>query len=509
MRRAEAERQKQQASHAVRVHFLHFARLNGMAQQEQVEILDQLSEAPLQEQLEYISKMKERAEAVAMRLRQEAHLDAQRAERVAQLERHEAALEHQKAAEEGVVVLGGGDAANEDVLEAADVEADDEAEKLPVFAPYEVRKSPYGDKHPTCIVESYSMAAVEPPDVTYEPSGLPESLLHGGRGHGSADWGRHDEGAPLRRAAGGVVYAGQRHEQLTGLQGRYCGGFYIGDGTGLGKGREIAACILDNFAQGRRRAIWCSVSSVLALQDAKRDLRDLGRDDVACYPLHKLPYGEAGSVDMEDGVLFCTYSSLISQNKQKERRIDQIVQWAGEMVGGLPEEFDGVLAFDEAHRAKNHAGTKTGEAVLQLQRRLPNARVLYVSATGAADVKELGYMERLGLWGGMTPFRDFDDFAREIQGGGGVGDGAAGDGHEGPRPLRLSRAHLRGLWLRDPPVQPVGGGACRVRRRRRLWLRMLEVIEKCTRLTSDHGGSTPRYFWGAQSKHSSSSCSTR
>ena len=29
------------------------------------------------------------------------------------------------------------------------------------------------------------------------------------------------------------------------------------------------------------------------------------------------------------------------------------------------------------------------------------------------------------------------------------------------------------------------------------WLRMLEVIEKCTRLTSDHGGSTPRYFWGA------------
>ena len=45
--------------------------------------------------------MKERAEAVAMRLRQEAHLDAQRAERVAQLERHEAALEHQKAAEEG------------------------------------------------------------------------------------------------------------------------------------------------------------------------------------------------------------------------------------------------------------------------------------------------------------------------------------------------------------------------------------------------------------------------
>ena len=218
--------QERQMQEQVRHQFLHYARYNGIAQQDQVEILDQLMSYPYEEQRAYINKMKERAEAVAMRLRQEAHQDAQRAERVAQLERHEAALEHQKAAEEGVVVvLGGGDAANEDVLEAADVEADDEAEKLPVFAPYEVRKSPYGDKHPTCIVESYSMAAVEPPDVTYEPSGLPESLLHGGRGHGSADWGRHDEGALSAAQLEAVVYAGQRHEQRTGLQGRYCGGF--------------------------------------------------------------------------------------------------------------------------------------------------------------------------------------------------------------------------------------------------------------------------------------------
>ena len=121
--------QEKQMQEQVRQHFLHYARQNGIAQQDQVEILDQLMSYPYEEQRAYINKMKERAEAVAMRLRQEAHQDAQRAERVAQLERHEAALEHQKAAEEGVVVvLGGGDAANEDVLEAADVEADDEAE---------------------------------------------------------------------------------------------------------------------------------------------------------------------------------------------------------------------------------------------------------------------------------------------------------------------------------------------------------------------------------------------
>ena len=104
--------QERQMQEQVRQHFLHYARQNGIAQQDQVEILDQLMSYPYEEQRAYINKMKERAEAVAMRLRQEAHLDAQRAERVAQLERHEAALEHQKAAEEGVVVvLGGGDAA--------------------------------------------------------------------------------------------------------------------------------------------------------------------------------------------------------------------------------------------------------------------------------------------------------------------------------------------------------------------------------------------------------------
>ena len=45
------------------------------------------------------------------------------------------------------------------------------------------------------------------------------------------------------------------------------------------------------------------------------------------YPLHKMPYGEL-PLEVEDGVMFCTYQSLIAQNKSSERRIDQIVQWA-------------------------------------------------------------------------------------------------------------------------------------------------------------------------------------
>ena len=42
------------------------------------------------------------------------------------------------------------------------------------------------------------------------------------------------------------------------------------------------------------------------------------------YPLHKMPYGEL-PLEVEDGVMFCTYQSLIAQNKSSERRIDQII----------------------------------------------------------------------------------------------------------------------------------------------------------------------------------------
>lgn len=41
---------------------------------------------------------------------------------------------------------------------------------------------------------------------------------------------------------------------------------------------------------------------------------------------------------------------------------------------------------------------------MELQRRLPNARVLYVSATGATECENLCYMERLGLWGPGTAY---------------------------------------------------------------------------------------------------------
>lgn len=123
----------------------------------------------------------------------------------------------------------------------------------------------------------------------------------------------------------------------------------------------------------------------------------------------------------QKGVIFSTYSSLIGESQHKttkkkyNTRLKQLIQW----LGG--ESFDGVIVFDECHKAKNLVPcgstrpTKTGLAVLELQEKLPNARIVYASATGASEPKNMAYMVRLGLWGPQTPFQDFNDFIQSIE----------------------------------------------------------------------------------------------
>ena len=92
-----------------------------------------------------------------------------------------------------------------------------------------------------------------------------------------------------------------------------------------------------------------------------------------------------------------------------------MLQWLG------VASFDGLIILDECHKAKNLVPngsakpTKTGLAVLELQEKLPNARIVYASATGASEPKNMAYMVRLGLWGTGTPFQDFNDFIQSIE----------------------------------------------------------------------------------------------
>lgn len=53
--------------------------------------------------------------------------------------------------------------------------------------------------------------------------------------------------------------------------------------------------------------------------------------------------------------------------------------------------------------------------MLELQKKLPKARVVYCSATGASEPRNMAYMSRLGIWGPGTQFNDFHDFIRAVE----------------------------------------------------------------------------------------------
>jgi predicted RNA methylase len=277
-------------------------------------------------------------------------------------------------------------------------EALEEEAPAQVFAPYQVARLTGGRPHPAEIVEAASMAAVRPPIVTYRPT-LPPWVVQ--------------EGALSDIQMERVIYAGQRHEQRL-PDGARCG-FFVGDGTGLGKGRSLAAIVLDNWNKGRRRAVWFSVNNDL-MEAAKRDIDDVGAGHIPIARINDYP--ASGEIGLRQGVIFSTYPSLISQSKDGRRRIDQIQRWLGR---------DGVIVFDECHKAKNAlAGafsepTQTGQAVIDLQspERNPDYRIVYSSATGATDVRHMVYMTRLGLWGPGTAFSGgFIQFLNEIEAGG-------------------------------------------------------------------------------------------
>jgi hypothetical protein len=63
-------------------------------------------------------------------------------------------------------------------------------------------------------------------------------------------------------------------------------------------------------------------------------------------------------------------------------------------------------------------GSQQGIAGVLLQNHLPDARVLYASATGASEVNNLAYAVRLGLWGPETAFANREAFITQIRQGG-------------------------------------------------------------------------------------------
>jgi len=277
--------------------------------------------------------------------------------------------------------------------------------------------------HPTKLVQSVAMASVAPPKPSYRPM-LPADICV------------HLSDAQLET----VIYAGEAHaDHLAGAWTvdehfdtvsaapedaagsiRFRRGFMLGDGTGAGKGRQSAAIILDNWLRGRRKAIWISKSDKL-IEDAQRDWSALGMERLLVTPLSRFPQGKP--ITLSEGILFTTYATLRSDDRgEKVSRVKQIVEWLG-------SDFDGAIIFDESHSMQNAGGGKgergdvaasqQGRAGLRLQHALPDARVVYVSATGATTVHNLAYAQRLGLWGGEDfPFQTRAEFVEAIEAGG-------------------------------------------------------------------------------------------
>lgn len=205
-------------------------------------------------------------------------------------------------------------------------------------------------------------------------------------------------------------------------------------------GRQIAAILRDslcrksnnssiannnNHGGHTKRHLWISVSREL-IQDARRDLKAVR---VHC-DVHDGTMLLGNDFSKDKGIMFLTYPLLVSG-----QRLEQIITWcAGTHLlrastttakkREMERAFSGCIIFDEAHKAKNIANdTKTAQLVLELQRRLPKARVVYCSATGVSDVAHLAYAERLGLWDTASPsspatsthnFHNFEAFRNSL-----------------------------------------------------------------------------------------------
>jgi len=169
------------------------------------------------------------------------------------------------------------------------------------YTPYKPTKLKYGRNHPDPVVENATLAAVAPPDITYNlamPADIItegrlsnlqlEAVVYGCQRH-MMDLPRAVTGQSIRalqtekenvmsemnqkmpaKSEGKMADAKQQGDRksppevaLKREPPAVRAGFLLGDGAGMGKGRTLAGFVVENIARGRKKHVWVSVSSDL------------------------------------------------------------------------------------------------------------------------------------------------------------------------------------------------------------------------------------------------------
>ncbi|XP_060078626.1 uncharacterized protein LOC132558114 [Ylistrum balloti] len=364
-----------------------------------------------------------------------------------------------------------------------------------VFSVYKYREIiPGCQPHPGDIVEAGPLASLLPPEPVYPlADSLPREMI------------TTCKLSSLQLE--GILYACQRHQTL--LPNGQRAGFFIGDAAGVGKGRQIAGIILDNYARKRTKHIWFTISSDLIV-DSRRDLTDIGcyvKVIDGCQELDRETRVLGLPADFKEGVVFSTYATLVSSvhrgsavSGSKTSRLQQLVDWCG------GPQFQGCLIFDECHKAKNfvpgkeQASTKVAMAVMSIQRMLPKARVVYCSATGVTDVKNMAFMERLGLWGEGAPFRSFEQFLDLVQKKGlGMAEILAME-------MKTSGMYIsRGLSYKQAEFMTIEAALTKEQRKTydtaaHVWNELRKALESAMSRTGFSGGRMWAQFWASHQR---------
>ena len=238
-----------------------------------------------------------------------------------------------------------------------------------------------------------------------------------------------------------VIYAGDAHSQL--LAGAWtvdetydlvCAardgadnavqfrrGWSLGDGTGAGKGRQVAGILLDNWLKGRRRAVWISKSDKL-IEDAQRDWSALGMERLLVTPLSRFRQGTP--IRLAAGRPLPP-TPRCDPTRATRRFLGSNRSWNGwaptSTVSSSSTKFFTRCRMPQAARANaatrpRHSRAARGFAfsmrcrtrALSMSRRPAPPRFI-TSPT----------LERLGLWGGEDfPFATCSEFVEAIEAGG-------------------------------------------------------------------------------------------